>query len=114
MKIMPSPLVRERNQTPLMPVTASASVDRVMCFCVEHTTNATRGRGPLETAYLEASVKGSMSRRIARRQGGQALTASASGLTTEEDEALQAWRAQSAIAETYKTQAADLLTELEA
>ncbi len=91
---MPSPLARERNRLPLMPVTASASVGRVMCLCRNHQgDDRFRSRGPLEQAYIEASSRGMQSRRRALRQGGQPLTASASGLTTEEDQTYAAWQA---------------------
>ena len=102
-RIFPSPLVRERNQRgPPMPVTASAGVESIMCFCVDHATDRTRSRGPLETRYLEAATE-------AKRMN-QAFTASAYRETTAD--ALTAWRASQVLAELHTESAEQILNSL--
>ena len=98
---MPSPLVRERRGPP-MPVTASAGVESIMCFCSSHSGDQFRSRGPLEAAYDDASME-------AMRMN-QSYTASAYRETAAE--ALVAWRASQVLAELHTESAEQILNSL--
>ncbi len=100
--IMPARTRMTRDLSlPLMPVTASAPVvERLTCFCIEHSEDRTRSRGPLEQTYLAAATEAT--------RMSQSFTASAYRETAAE--ALTAWRAASLIAELHQTQADELLT----